>query len=317
MHRRVLLLVGVATLAIGMVWATPASASSASSATGLGPGQTLGKAQLVHQSKPANGRTDLRVGDSSTSAITDDPVLDRALAGVPQNVNAEFPRNSASSTKSSSTGNATVQQGTAKSVKGLNAFDLGKTHGFGVEPPDQGLCANDSFIVEMTNLNIKVFNSDLSAASGPIVLETFFGDPIDGPQRNGSFLVEGDPRCVWDPGTQRWFLSQLVIDIVRGTSVFQVAASTSADPMGTFNIYTFDNTDRSNPGCGRTKSNPGGCLGDQPTMGVDANALFIDTNEFGIFDNEFNGAVIYTIDKKALAAGANSANVVADFVGLT
>lgn len=313
MHRRVLLLLGVATLAIGMVAATPANAASGAS---LGPGQTLGQANLVHQSKPENGRTDLHVGDSSTSALTDDPVLDRTLAGIPQSAGTEFPRNSASST-SSSTGNADVQQGTNNTVKGLNAHDLGVTHGFGVEPPDQGLCANSSFIVEMTNLNIKVFDSKLNALSGPIVLETFFGDPIEGPQPKGGFLIEGDPRCVWDPGTSRWFLSQLAIDVVNGTSVFQVAASTSSNPLGTFNVYTFDNTDKSNPGCGRSKGNPGGCLGDQPTMGVDANALFIDTNEFGIFTNEFNGAVIYTIDKSAMAAGARSANVVADFVGLT
>lgn len=309
MHKRVLLLLGVAALVAGMSTAVPAAASTA---PGLAQGQALGHARLVGRSTPVAGP--ISTVDSNAAAITDDPALIRASMSLGQGAAPEFPRNSATVTDTSAQDEGgDSQQGAARSVKGLNAYDLFVTHHFAVEPPDQGLCANSHFVVEMTNLNIKVFDSRLNAVSGPIVLESFFQDPPD-----GGGLIEGDPRCVWDAGLGRWFLSQLVVDVVNGTSVFQVAASTSSDPLGGYNLYTVDNTDSSNPGCGpNLPADPGGCVGDQPTMGVDANALFIDTNEFGIFNNEFNGAVIYTIDKHALAAGASTANLVADFVGLT
>jgi hypothetical protein len=311
LHRRVLLFFGVIAVLVGTISATPAAASSGAS---LPQGQALAKAYLTGQATPTAGPTNL--GDTNGPALTDDPALLRAAASLGQGTTPEFPRNSATApSSSSSTENGDSPEGGAKSVKGLNAHDLFITHGFGVEPPDQGLCANNQFVVEMTNLNIKVFDSNLNAASGPIVLETFFHDPLDGPQPNHHILIQGDPRCIWDAGTGRWYLSQLVVDIVGGTSVFQIAASTTSNPLGSYNLYTVDNTDAGGaPGVPNNQGCP--CLGDQPTMGADANALFIDTNEFGIFTNEFNGAVIYAIDKHALAAGAATANTVADFVGL-
>jgi hypothetical protein len=105
-----------------------------------------------------------------------------------------------------------AKEGVARSVKGLNAFDLVSTHGFTVEPPDQGLCANGKFVIEMVNLNFKVFDSNLNALSGPMILETFFHQPLSG--NNGvNSTIQGDPRCVWDAGTGRWFLSQLTLTI--------------------------------------------------------------------------------------------------------
>lgn len=297
----------MASVLVGIVSAPPAYAAVTTAAA---PSQVLSSAVLVGQATPAAGPTTL--SDGNGLALTDDPAVIRAAASLGQAAPSEFARNAATAPASSSANESgDSSEGAARSVKGLNAHDLLVTHGFAVEPPDQGLCANSDFTVEMTNLNIKVFDARLNAVSGPIVLETFFNEPA-----NGS-LIQGDPRCVWDAGTHRWFLSQLVVDLVNGTSKFQVAASTSSNPLGSFNLYTLDNTDHANPGCAPTSTTPGGCLGDQPTMGVDSHALFIDTNEFGIFNNEFNGAVIYTIDKRALAAGASTANVVADFVGLT
>lgn len=307
MHRRVLLVFGLAAVVVGMVASVPAAASSGPS---LSQGQTLGQFHFVGHSTPDGSPAIAGGGAASDPAFTDDPAQLRAAANEGSASTAEFPRNSASATPTSpSSEQGDSAEGAASSIKGLNAHDLATTHGFNVEPPDQGLCANGRNVIEMVNLNFKVFDANLNALSGPIVLETFFGDPLDGPQPNGSVLIQGDPRCVWDAGTGRWFLSQLVIDIAKGTSVFQIAASTSSNPLGSYNLYTLDNTDSSNPGCP--------CLGDQPTLGVNADALFVDTNEFGIFTNEFNGAVVYTIDKRALAAGAATANVVADFVGLT
>lgn len=202
-------------------------------------------------------------------------------------------------------------RGSALSVKGLNAFDMVSTHGFNVEPPDQGLCAGNGKVIEMVNLVIRVYDATLKPISGPEALETFFGQPIAFGFNGGDSTVQGDPRCYWDASSRRWYLSQLDLDLSAGTSQFNLAVSTSANPLGAYNLYSLDNTDSSNPGCTH------GCFGDQPLLGANRDALFISTNEFPIFDNGFNGAVLYTIDKAALAAGAGTANTVIDYIGLS
>ncbi len=211
-------------------------------------------------------------------------------------------------------------RGSALSVKGLNAFDMVSTHGFNVEPPDQGLCAGNGRVIEMVNLVLRVYDANLHPVSGPEVLETFFGNPLAfGFGVPGSDqTVQGDPRCYWDAGSRRWYLSQLDLDESNGTSQYNLAVSQTSDPLGAYNLYSLDNTDSSNPGCavpdafGRT-----GCFGDQPLLGANQDALFISTNEFPIFINGFNGSVLYTIDKRALAHGAAFANTVIDYIGLS
>ena len=161
-----------------------------------------------------------------------------------------------------------------QSVKGLNARTLELTHGFVVEPPDQGLCAGNGFVIEMVNLNLQVFNSNLRAVSGPMVLETLFNEPLAFGVQGGPVTVQGDPRCYWDANTKRWFLSQLNVDVINNTSRIDLAVSTSSNPLGDYNVYYLDNTDNFNPSCP--------CFGDQPTMGANHDAIFISTNEFAL-----------------------------------
>ena len=316
MHRRVLLFFGVVAVLVGTVSATPAAASPGATQAA---DQLIAGAHLVGQSTPTSAVTySSESSNVAGAAFTDDPTLLRALIDEGATT-SEFHRNGASTQPTtSSTEQGDSPEGAAKSIKGLNAQVLATTHGFNVEPPDQGLCANSQRVIEMVNLNFQVYDTNLNALSTPFVLETFFKNPLDGSPPD--VTIQGDPRCVWDAGTGRWYLSQLEIDVParldpEATSKFQIAVSTSSDPLGSYNIYEFDNTDAGGSG---NPNNPGcPCLGDQPTLGVNADALFVDTNEFGITTNEFNGAVVYAIDKKAMAAGATTANLVANFVGLT
>src|SRR6266550_3004036 len=55
------------------------------------------------------------------------------------------------------------------------------------------------------------------------------------------------------------------------------------------------NGEQTHPGCP--------CFGDQPLLGIDANGVYITTNEFPINGPGFNGAQIYAIQKSALIAG--------------
>jgi hypothetical protein len=210
---------------------------------------------------------------------------------------------------------AAAVAGSATSVKGLNAFSQGKTHGFDVEPPDQGLCAGNGNVIEMVNLVIQVFDGNLVPVAKPEALETFFGQPLAFGGAGGDITIQGDPRCYWDQRSQRWYLSQLDLDITTGTSKFLIAVSQTSSALGGFNLYSLDNTDNFNPGC--TGGAGSGCFGDQPLLGANADAIFISTNEFPIFNPGFNGAVLYTIDKHALAIGSLIANTVVDYIGLS
>ena len=63
--------------------------------------------------------------------------------------------------------------GGATGVKGLNAVDsaaqVTNTQGIDIEPPDQGLCAGNGFVVEANNLGeIQVFDTALNRASAVI-----------------------------------------------------------------------------------------------------------------------------------------------------
>src|SRR5262249_54975448 len=48
---------------------------------------------------------------------------------------------------------------------------------FSVEPPDQGMCAGNGFVVESVNDVLRVFHTDGTAATGVMDLNTFYGYP--------------------------------------------------------------------------------------------------------------------------------------------
>jgi hypothetical protein len=308
---------GGLALVAGLFVFTAAGTSAATTTTNISKSQRLEHASKVGHTAYKPSAANLSEGmlkSGAPAAFTDDLNLVRAQTGAmgPGTTagSTSFPQNAARGSAPNETAGSTGESKDAavQTAKGLNAFTLAATHGFVAEPPDQGLCAGNGYVVEMVNLNLQVFNANLTALQAPMVLETFFNEGLAFGAAGPPVTIQGDPRCYWDANTQRWFLSQLVLDLSNNTSRFDLAVSTTPSPLGDFNLYTLDNTDNSNPGCP--------CFGDQPTMGANHDAIFITTNEFSINNPVFNGAVLYTIDKKALADGADSANTVVDFIGL-
>jgi hypothetical protein len=180
---------------------------------------------------------------------------------------------------------------------------------FSLEPPDQGLCAGNGRVVEAVNNAYRVYDTAGATKTATIPLSQFFllapeivrnADGTFGPF--GPFI--SDPKCYFDPDSNRWFLTELELEVDATTGNFTggsdevIGVSTSADPTGTWSIYTFDTTDAGRTGCG--------CFGDQPLIGADANGFYISTNEYGIFTSAYYGAQLYAISKAALASGASS-----------
>ncbi len=186
---------------------------------------------------------------------------------------------------------------------------------FSVEPPDQGLCAGNGFVMESVNDVLQVYSSTgtpLLNGGAAVDLNTFYGYP---PAINRTTGVHGqfvtDPSCYFDKPTQRWFQVALTLDTLpdgtdTGTNHLDLAVSQSADPTGQWTIYRIPVQDNGTAGTPDHHCSQGYCFGDYPHIGADANGFYITTNEYSFFGPEYKAAQIYAISKKALASGATS-----------
>jgi hypothetical protein len=218
---------------------------------------------------------------------------------------------------------------------GLNHFDqrfagtgVYTNTQFSLEPPDQGLCVGNGFVLESVNTAFQVFNTSGTPLTSPEAFNQFFGVV---PEINRSTGVRGDflsdPKCNFDAATQRWFMTVLQADPPGNLAPFCdpspsapdatrcsrahtfVAVSQGADPRGSWNLFSIDATD---DGLNGTPNHSTAdilcpCFGDQPLLGMNADALFISTNEYGVptasntnpGNPEFGGQ-IYAVSKRGI-----------------
>jgi hypothetical protein len=214
--------------------------------------------------------------------------------------------------------------GLTGSFMGLDGFDqrfANNGNQFSTEPPDQALCVGSGYVLEAVNDVLQVYSPAGAAATGVTDLNSFFGYKAAINRTTGEFgPFVTDPVCLFDEGTQRFFVTALTLDVDPATGDFtetnhlDIAVSRTANPLDGFVIYRLPVTDNGTAGTPSHKGCP--CLGDQPHIGADKYGYYISTNEYpfsdapGIFGNNFNGAQIYAFDKAALAARAKNVNVV-------
>ncbi len=206
--------------------------------------------------------------------------------------------------------------------EGLNLFQQRFARGgnqFTVEPPDQGMCVGNGYVVEAVNDVLNVYNTSGSSllpanqVGGAVDLNSFFGYA---PAINRSTGVRAqfvtDPSCLYDAATQRFFVTVLTLETRPNGSFTLVnhldtAVSNTSDPTGSWTIYRVDVT---NDGTNIGGTNPGPYLGDYPHIGADANGFYITTNAYPWLANGFGGAQIYAFSKAQMAAGAANVNMV-------
>ncbi|MDT4939514.1 MAG: hypothetical protein QOG80_3185 [Pseudonocardiales bacterium] len=195
--------------------------------------------------------------------------------------------------------------------QGINHYDQRTTDGgnqWSLVPPDQGLCAGDGQVVEAVNNAIRVYSTAGAALSDVVSNNQFFWHDHEIIRATGIASIHqvGDPSCVYDAGSDRFFYT--VYDGVSdtagnptGPSFIDIAVSPVGTALGAWSIYQLDTTDDGTDG---TPSHPNcPCFADYPHLGTDANALYITTNEYPTFGAGYDGANVYAIDKQALAAG--------------
>jgi hypothetical protein len=205
---------------------------------------------------------------------------------------------------------------TALSFDGLRAVDTrfaDEGNQFTVEPPDQGLCVGNGFVVEAVNSVIGVYHSDGTLVSSQS-LNKFFGYPSqfnrvtgrEGPQPT-------DPSCLYDPASGKFIVDVVTYFVnaetgaATGANQIDIAVSQTGDPSGGWDLYDFQVADDGTNGTVVHPHCP--CLGDYPHVGIDANGYYVTTNEYPWFTDGFNGAQLYAISKGDLTSGAPDTKV--------
>jgi hypothetical protein len=89
------------------------------------------------------------------------------------------------------------------------------------EPPDQGLCAGNGFVVEMVNSAYTVYKPNGTVVTGPF--------NVNGPFDEGLTEFTSDPLCHYDAATNTWFAVILFISADNTTSRIDLAVNTSGD----------------------------------------------------------------------------------------
>jgi hypothetical protein len=183
-----------------------------------------------------------------------------------------------------------------------------------LEPPDQGLCVGNGEVIEPINDLFTTYDAATGQQTGGYesMNQFFFGEhEIDrtvNPPIFGRFM--SDPRCYYDASSGRFFMTILMFGRDPSTGAFeapgtiQIATSKSGNPTTSPSDWNFFSLDVTNDGRNGEATHPHcPCFGDQPLLGIDANGVYISTNEFPINGPGFNGAQIYAIQKSALING--------------
>src|SRR5260370_19861877 len=263
------------------------------------------------------------------------PEVDSALAGDSNDDGSDAggPGISVNRTISKGPGTGMVHHGSGQaksnpelslSVDALNHFQqrfvAAGGNQFSIEPPDQGLCVGNGFVMETINDVLRIFDTAGNPVIAPTGLNSFYGyapaiDRTKNPLQFGPSIT--DPSCTFDEQTQRWFHVVLTLDLARVTSQalsrtnhLDIAVSLTADPTGAWNIYSLPVQDDGTQGTPNHLCARGPCVGDYPHIGADANGFYITTNEFSLFGAGFYGAQIYAFSNAQLAAGPPVVNVV-------
>lgn len=251
---------------------TVGSGHAAASATAtVYPASAQGVVSPTHARPPAQ---------TSPSSST----LQRGARRQPRTSGAAATNGGATAASSS----ATVSSSLLHNFNGVSSLDSQLTNfNARFEPPDQGLCEGNGFVLEAVNSAYTIYHTNGSKVEGPFNVNDLFDE--------GSEEFTSDPRCHFDATTNTWFASILFISADSQSSHLDIAVNSTGDPTNFWTEYRFDTTDNGGNGCP--------CFGDQERIGIDQYNLYVSQDEFSILGPQFNGGQLYAISKSDLVAG--------------
>jgi len=153
-------------------------------------------------------------------------------------------------------------------------------------PPDTMGDVGPSQYIMAVNGRIRSFNKQTGAADGILNadMDVFFSSV-----RAGSPTT--DPRIRYDRLTQRWFV--MIINTTNVDNRVLIAVSNSA-VITTSTVWTYFFFQHNTV----TTTRPSGCFADYPTLGVDANALYIGVNQF--CPSNYAGSDVFVVRKSSV-----------------
>lgn len=183
-----------------------------------------------------------------------------------------------------------------QNFNGASSLDSENTNfGAEFEPPDQGLCVGNGFVIDPVNSTFTIYRTNGSPVLGPLNVNVLFDE--------GLTQFTSDPRCYFDKSTNTWVATILFIGTdANGNFINEgrtdVAVNTTGNPTTPWTVYHLEANDDGTGGMPNHAGCP--CFGDQPLLGIDQQNIYVSTNEFSILGPAFNGAQIYAISKDQL-----------------
>jgi hypothetical protein len=317
---RLVAAIGAILFAVPLTSVASLGGTSVVHAAGMQTTVALINAGTTTVTAPATGSADPQANEIDSTISGDDSQDTSGAIGINRSPGGGNPGNGPSVNGSPK---AKSNPELVQSFDGLNFHDqrtANHSNQFSVEPPDQGLCAGNGFVMESVNDVLRIWKQNGTAAIGVTDLNTFYRYPAAIIRRSPPPNLEGpsitDPSCYFDPPTQRWFQVALVLDrtsltnpALTGTNHLDIAVSNTSDPTGSWTIFilpTQNDGTQGTPDHGcvlRDRTTHGPCLADYPHLGADANGIYISTNEFDFFGPFVYDSQIYAISKQALEAG--------------
>jgi hypothetical protein len=218
---------------------------------------------------------------------------------------AQAPTMSANASVSGTVNPASGSGGSGSRVShnfnGVSDLDSDNLNGFAITPPDQGLCVgrdntlsgHPNAVWEPVNIAARETTANGTLLRPDVNLATLFQDPF----------AEGDVRCLYDPGTQTFFFTEIGFPVATGPAADDNNTTADVVVMNAHGAaaYQFD-TSLGGPSAGD-------CFGDQPKAGFDNNALVISTDEYcGPTETNYEGAIVLAISKSQLVHEAATVN---------
>ena len=151
-------------------------------------------------------------------------------------------------------------------------------------PPDTNGDIGPNHYVQTVNTNYAIFDKTGRVLYGPVPINTLWSGFGGFCQSNN----DGDPIVLYDPISDRWLISQFAVP--SGGPYSQcVAVSTTGDPTGSYNRYSFGYS----------------AFPDYPKFGVWPDAYYVTFNMFGgRKGNTFQGATLCAYDRARMLTGA-------------
>jgi hypothetical protein len=154
-----------------------------------------------------------------------------------------------------------------------------------IEPLDTMGAAGPNNFVAFNNGSFSVFSKNGALVSQ--VSDTSFWTSALGSDPGGL----SDPRVLYDSASQRWFATMITTDQSTNNKIL-FARSNTSDPTQGFKAVSYTTTNSR--------------FADFPTLGLDANGVYVGTNNFNSTGTTLRSLAIYSVPKADLIAATPS-----------